>query len=219
MRKDDYLDEKIIKMINQVENPESTSVISSETKTEILPEERTIYTGIKIEGKWIEFEKRSFIDGKITMMVPKEFAEMELEMAKIKYPMEQRPETILTDDMGGTNILLTHMDTPTNNETMAKIRDGLFYLMHRINPGIKMQSTGEEVIDNIDVAYVEFTNPVMDGKLYNLMFYLDLEGKPLMGNFNCLTKAMKYWQKPAFEMMQSIKVLAQKGEECVADEL
>jgi hypothetical protein len=210
LNKDDFLDEKIIQMINQVEKPEVAVEKSSDSKKETPPEERTIYTGIKIGGQWVEFEERTFIEDKIAMMVPKEFKEKSLEMARIKYPSEQRPKTILTDSIGATNISLTHMDTPTADTDMDKIRDGLLVLMRRVNPSIKVQSTGQEIIDDKDVAYAEFTNAAIDGKLYNLMFFFDLEGQPLMGNFNCLTKSMKYWKNPDFEMMRSIKILHPK---------
>ena len=93
--------------------------------------------------------------------------------------------------------------------------------MIRMNPGIKPQSTGKEAISDKNIAYVEFSNPALDGKLYNLMFFFELDGKTLMGSFNCITKSMRYWQKPALEMMRSIKVLDPKTIEkgCMMDEL
>jgi hypothetical protein len=38
-------------------------------------------------------------------------------------------------------------------------------------------------------------------------------GKATMISFNCLTKSMKYWKNPAFEMMRSVKVETQKDDE------
>ena len=62
-------------------------------------------------------------------------------------------------------------------------------------------------IEKLHIAYVEFSNNAIGGKLYNLMFYLNVNGKPLMGSFNCLTKDMKYWRPVAVEMMQSIRLI------------
>ena len=210
MGKDDHLDEKIIKMIDQVETP---VVVSYDAKTEMPPEERTIYTGLKIAGQWTEFEERPFVEDKITMMIPKEFTEMSSEDAKIKYPMEQRPQTIQTDSTGAVNFLFSYMDEHITNDDTEMVRDKLLSIITRVNPGIKPQSRGKEVISDKNVAYVEFSNPTMDAKLYNLMFFLELDEKTLMGSFNCLTKSMKYWQKPAFEMMRSIKILSPKDDE------
>ena len=38
-------------------------------------------------------------------------------------------------------------------------------------------------------------------------FYISVNGRPLMGSFNCITKDMKYWQPVAVEMMQSIQIV------------
>lgn len=214
---DEFLDEKIIEMINQVEQPTMTVETNNVEKR---PEERTIYTGIKISGKWIEFEKRLLVENKIMMMIPKDFTVMEPEKARIKYPSEQRPKVILTDHTGTINFMFSHMDENIADGDAENVRNHLFGIMRRVNPGIKHLATGTEVISGKNVAYVEFSNPAIDGKLYNLMFYLQLEGRILMGSFNCGSKVMKYWKKPAFEMMCSIEVLDKKtdGEECEMNE-
>jgi len=216
MRNDKYLDEKIIEMINQVEKPEPEEPKVTEKKLE----ERTIYSGIKISGQMIAFERRPFAEDKITMMVPKEFTVMDPNKAKIKYPSEQRPGTILTDYTGTINIMFNYIEDKMTNDEAEMVRDRLLRIMRRVNPGIKPQTTEAEVISGKNVAYVEFSNPAMDGKLYNLMFFLEVDGRILMGSFNCRTKEMKYWKQPAFEMMCSIQVQDQKDdrEECKEDE-
>jgi hypothetical protein len=208
MGKDGFLDEKIIEMIDQTEKSESSkTVLEKKTKDEIPPEERTILSGLKVSGQWIEFEERLFMEGRVRMMVPKEFTEMDPKVAKIKYPMEQRPGTILTDFTGTINILFSDMGEPVTNEDAKTIRDQMLAIMVRINPGVKPQSTGEAVIAGKNIAYVEFSNPAMDGKLYNLMFFLEVDGKAMMGSISFLTKNMKYWKQPAFEMIDRKSVV------------
>jgi len=203
--KEELFDEKIIQMIDGAENPDAAP---SKDTTEIPPTERTIYTGVKIGGQWFYFEPRQFVDGRITMMVPKGFKEMAPEIAKIRYPMEQRPETILTDAAVSVNILFKYYeDQDMSGDEAEMVRDSVFSIIKRMNPGIKPQSTGVELISGKNVAYIEYSNQAMDGKLYNLTSFLEVGGKTLMLSFNCLTKSMKYWQKPAFEMMRSIQVL------------
>lgn len=211
MGKDELLDEKILEMINKVEKPAGTAPLPEPVKKpdDIPPQERTIYTGIKVSGgNWVEFAERLFVEDKLAMMVPVEFTEMDQESAKLKYPMEQRPGTILTDSTGEINILFSNIDEQITNNDVVMIRDKMLAMMVKMNPGIKPQSTGEKEISGKNVAYAEFTHPTIDGKLYNLMYFLELDGKTLMGIFNCLTKTMKYWKQAAFEMMQSIRVLA-----------
>jgi len=213
MGKDDFLDEMIIKMIDEVEEPAAASSQAQDAKTEIPHEERTIYTGLRIAGQWIEFEERRFLGDMIAMMVPTEFTEMDQESAKIKYPMERRPQTILTDYTGTVNILFSDLGEPIKNEDAETIRDGMMKIMCRVNPGIKPQATGLEVIADKNLAYVEFSNQAIDGKVYNLMFFLEVAGKATMISFNCLTKSIKYWKKAAYEMMQSVKVESPQDDE------
>lgn len=213
MKQDKFFDEQIIDMINQSEQRTTDSVSNQSEKVKKIDENgqieaelRSIDTGIKILGKWIYFERRSLAKETITMMLPKNFVPMSQEKAKVKYPSEQRPEIILTDETGTINIMFQYMEGEENNATIENFRNQIFGMMKRVNPGIKEQEIGLVDVAGKQIAYVEFSNPVMDGKLYNLMFYLAVKGKPLMGSFNCRTKEMKYWRSAAFEMMQSIEM-------------
>ncbi|MCL2337371.1 MAG: hypothetical protein FWC60_08130 [Firmicutes bacterium] len=207
MSKDEFLDEKIIELINQAEKSSAATQTPASNVIELRPQ-RTIYSGIKdSDGQLIEFTACPFIENKIAMMVPKDFKEMDQASAKIKYPMEQRPGTILTDHTGTINILLSYMDETITNQDTERIRDQMLTVMCRVNPGIKPQRAGQEIIAGKNIAYVEFTHSAIDGKLYNLMYFMELDGKALMGLFNCLTKKIKYWQQPALEMMRSIRLL------------
>ncbi len=217
MKQDEFFDEQIIDMMNKAEGTgenvasqvpdESEGKKQPEENDQIKPEDRTIDTGIKIQGKWIYFERRSLANEKITMMVPKDFAPMSLEVAKVKYPSEQRPETILMDETGAINIMFNYMEGNVDNSNIESFRNQIFGMMKRVNQGIKQQEIGAVNVAGKQIAYVEFSNPVMDGKLYNLMFYIEMEGQPLMGSFNCRTKEMKYWKPIAFEMMKSIEIV------------
>lgn len=215
MHKDEFFDEQIIDMINQAqENADGSSDKQRTLETTVgnekpEPESCNIYTGIKILGKWIYFEPRTLAEGMVTMMVPKDFKPMDLEQAKMKYPSEHRPEVILSDGTGTVNLMFNFMEGKVEDEGIEVFRNQVFGMMQRVNPGIKKQQLGTEEVSGKQIAYAEFSNPAMDGKLYNLMFYLAVEGRPLMGSFNCRTKDMKYWRKAAFEMMQSIRIVEQ----------
>ncbi len=214
MKQNEFFDEQIMDMINQSEGAgeRAGSQETVQSVTKVDSEERTIDTGIRILGKWIYFERRSLANEKISMMVPKDFVPMSLEIAKVKYPSEQRPETILTDETGSINIMFNYMDGEVDNANIESFRNQIFGMMKRVNPGIKQLEMGRADVAGKQIAYVEFSNPTMDGKLYNLMFYFEVEGKPLMGSFNCQTKEMKYWKPVALEMMKSIEIIEAEEE-------
>ncbi|MCL1989422.1 MAG: hypothetical protein FWG67_00880 [Defluviitaleaceae bacterium] len=212
MDKKAFLDEQIIEMMNEVEQPEEKAAVDEVVSEEVKPEDRTIYTGLKIMGKWVYFEERLLVADKLIMMVPEAFTQMGEAQAKMKYPSEQRPETILTDSSSAINLMFTYMDQAIKDEEVETFRDELMRGMQRLNPGIKPQERGVEVVGKKQVAYVEFTNPVLDGKLYNLLYFMELDGQCLMVNFNCRTKEMKYWKKAAFEMMASLRIVGEADE-------
>lgn len=207
MKQDEFFDERIIDMINQSE--QKTNFMPNQLKDEkkAETEEHSLESGIKILGKWVYFERRFLADETITMMIPTGFVIMNTEVAKRKYPSEQRPETILTDETGTINLMFQYMEGEVNNTTIENFRNQIFGMMKRVNQGIKEREIGAVEVEGKQIAYVEFSSPAMDGKLYNLMFYMEVKGKPLMCSFNCRTKDMKYWRTVAFEMLQSIEIL------------
>ena len=203
MSNNKYFDEEVIEMVNEAESSFADNALPAD---DLPRDEQTIYTGIKILGEWIAFEERRFIEEKISMTVPAEYKPMDEETAQIKYPMEQRPGVILTDHTGASNISINHMDQAISADELEKFRDKMASMMNRMNPGIKAQATGTEEISGNKAVYVEFTNPALDMKLYNLMFFMELDGRVLMININFPAKSMKYWKDPAFEMMRSVKI-------------
>ena len=212
MRKEEFFDEQILDMINQSEqmspsDKDTSSKVEDKKSENNEAYERSIYTGIKVYGKWIYFERQFFAEDSISMMVPNNFVPMTKEAVKVKYPSEHRPETILTDETGTVNLMFQYMEGEVDSESIETFRNQVFGLMKYANPGIKEREVGEIDIEGHRISYVEFTNNALGGKLYNLMFYISVKGRPLMGSFNCITKDMKYWQPVAVEMMQSIRIV------------
>lgn len=206
MGQNEFLDEKIIEMMGKLENGAGDSEESYKKESQ---EKRSIYSGVKILGKWIYFEQFLLADGVIRIMLPKDFEPMSQEIARKKYPSEHRPEIIMTNETGTINLMFQYMEGEVTDATVQIFRNQVFGMMKRVNPGIKEQEVGTINLSGKTVAYVEFSNPVMNGKLYNLMFYLAVNGQPLMGSFNCQTKEMKYWRTVAFEMVQSIEIVGE----------
>lgn len=93
MKQKKLFDEEIIDMINRVAQTTNDSVPDSSKDKEKM--EYRMENGIKILGKWIYFERRLLAGDTIRMMLPREFLPMSRENARIKYPSEHRPETIL----------------------------------------------------------------------------------------------------------------------------
>lgn len=210
MEKKDFFDEQIIDMVNRSEKKE-TAHESAAAETD--RDKNSIYSGIRIQGKQIYFERRSLAEETVTMMVPKNFSQMSPDMARKKYPSEYRAETILTNEMGTVNLMFQYMEGEVSDTDIENFRNQVFGMMKRVNPGIRERELGHIDAAGKRIAYAEFSNPAMDGKLYNLMFFLAVDGQPLMGSFNCQTKEMKYWRQAAFEMVGSVEMAGPEEQE------
>ena len=77
-----YEDEKIIKAMNAYKKGTYGS----------------IQEGFFIKEELVTFEKEWLFDKKMQIMLPTSFTDMPMEQAKLKYPMEQRPQVIKTNE-------------------------------------------------------------------------------------------------------------------------
>ncbi|MCL1989453.1 MAG: hypothetical protein FWG67_01035 [Defluviitaleaceae bacterium] len=202
-----FMDEKIIEMMNQVKQDAKQNA-EEDGLSEIKSDEETIDTGLRIKGKMVRFKAQLFAEDKVRMMIPKDFVLMSQADAKKKYNADPGTKEIFTNQDGSINIVVECLEAgEVTDEAMEPLRDHVFGMMKRVNPGIKKHHSDVEIISDKTVAYVEFTNLAMDGKLYNFLHFSEVDGKVLMVSFNCSTKNMKYWQKAALLMMRSVVIV------------
>ena len=71
-----YVDEEMIRVMNQYKEKTQGSIAS----------------GYIIREEEYYFQEETFFENKMKIMLPEKFEDMPLEVAKIKYPMEERSE-------------------------------------------------------------------------------------------------------------------------------
>jgi len=204
MSKKEFIDEKIIELLDQVENY-AGEYPKDEPHENVDVIEQSLETSFIVDRKKVEFERRVMIEDKLTIMLPINFDEMDAEAAKLKYPSEQRPPIIYTDPSNLVNFWVSPSEEFVSEDGVENLRDQIFSMISRLNPGIKPQQSGVEIVSQKKVAYIEYSNPTLDSKIYNLMFLFAIDEKMTAACFNCLTKDSKYWKKPMFEMLKSMQ--------------
>jgi hypothetical protein len=154
----------------------------------------------------IELEKRSLLDNKIEIRVPKEFVEMPKEMVAIKYPGQNKPKLILTNEATTTNLAFSLTSSEANPGLIKTYKD-LFVQTYKTSfPSATWLSEGITEINGKQVGYLKLITEAADQKIFNYVFFTDLEGKLLIGTFNCVEKDMKVWQPVGEEMVESLRV-------------
>jgi hypothetical protein len=194
------VDEKILDFINEVEKAEAR---------------RDIKNGpIKIVDRYYEFEEKDFFDEKLKMFIPKDFEEMSEAARKLKYPSENRPDIIKCNEKGNTCITLKIINSPLDEEKVAKLKDNMKVVIKRTNPANVFYEDGVLEVDSKNIGFFEFKGFAIDDSLYNLMFFLEFEKKTLMGTFSCLHSESKEWREIAFQIIKTIRIIKEeKGDE------
>jgi hypothetical protein len=194
------VDEKILDFINSAEKAEAR---------------RDIKNGpIKIVDRYYEFEEKDFFDEKLKLFIPKDFEEMSEAARKLKYPSENRPDIIKCNEKGNTCVTLKIINSPLDEEKVAKLKDNMKVVIKRTNPANVFYEDGVLEVDSKNIGFFEFKGFAIDDSLYNLMFFLEFEKKTLMGTFSCLHSESKEWREIAFQIIKTIQIIEEeKGDE------
>ena len=194
------VDEKILDFINATEEKEARKDIRNGP--------------IKIGDRYYEFEETEFFEEKLKMYIPKDFEDMSIPARKFKYPSENRPEIIKCNEKGNTCITLKIINSPLDEESVRKLKDGMKVIIKKTNPANVFYEDGVLEVDSKNIGFFEFKGYAIDDSLYNLMFFLEFEGKTLMGTFSCIYKECQEWRDIAFQVINTVKVVKEdKGDE------
>jgi hypothetical protein len=157
-------------------------------------------------SKKIELEKRSILSDRIEILLPKNFTVMSEEMAKIKYPSERRPTLIYTNDETTVNIAFSHLTTKIKDSEITEFKATTKSNLDKAYSNANFLKDTIITNNNKNIGVLELITPALDTKVYNLMFFMELDGKLLLGSINCTEALMKEWQPIAQEILQSIKI-------------
>ncbi|WP_252234933.1 hypothetical protein [Clostridium sp. ZS1] len=190
---DERVDEKILDFINAAEEKELRKDITNGL--------------VKINNKFYEFEETKFFDGALKMYIPNSFEDMPMEARKLKYPSESRPEIIKCNEDGSIAITLNIIDSPLDENSVEELKNGMKMIIKKTNPANVFYEDGILEVDSKNIGFFEFKSSAIDYFLYNIMFFLEFEGKTLMGTFSCRYGEHKEWRDVIFEVLKKIEVI------------
>jgi hypothetical protein len=154
----------------------------------------------------IELEKRKILNDKVEILLPKEFEIMSEDMMKIKYPSERRPTLVYTNKTGGINVAFNHTASKASQPQIEAYKDNLVSTFKNVYPSAEWKGSGVKEINGRKVGYMELVTPAIDTKIYNLIFFTDLDGRLLLCTFNCVDKEQKNWTESAKQIMNSLTI-------------
>lgn len=197
------MDEKIIELMNrayeQQEEIEPRDVFVPNTE-----EEGTWF--VQIGDEQVLFEERSVLDGKAVIRIPRAFERMDAEMAERKYPNQNRPEIIFTNDTGTINVTMNHTVHAVKRIDMHEFKKVIMDVLKRSQPMARWMGDGMKEVNDRVFGYFSFVIPAWDTNLYNFMFCTYLDKKALLCTFNCTEREMDDWKTVALAIMESLHI-------------
>ncbi len=189
----DHLDEQFLELKQQQQKLERMKITNGE---------------VELQGKKLKFVDVTFFEEKMQMRIPESFTDMPLEIARIKYPAEQRPKIIKMNEDGSINITLGLYPEMLKKEAVQECIDTLQTVIERMNPANRFFEKQVLVEEQLTVGYFDYKSNALDSDLYNIMFVTPIAGKTMLGTFNCKMSDKDDWSILARQMIMSIKDLS-----------
>jgi hypothetical protein len=189
----EYMDEKMLEIRNQ--------------KRQAEKDQEGLEGKVNIGGRLYEFEDAVFFDGKMAMKLPREFTDMPKDLAKLKYPAEQRPQIIKSNQDGSINITVSIYPQKLKQEEILECISGIKAVIERMNPANIFFDLKVEENEALTVGYFDFKSNAIDSDLYNIMFVTPIAGNAMLGTFNCRLSEREDWKEVVLQMIMSIKDL------------
>ena len=190
--------EEIVKKLKASGQPENTNAYAIEND---------IHNGyVIVKYKKMEIEEKEILDGSLSMMLPIEFHLMEESLAKAKYPDDDRPDYIYTNDDTTVNLTFSFDNSgEIDDEEVEQVKDILKNQIKRLYPGSKFEDSNPIKADEKNVSYFCFEIPVIDGNVFQLMFFMEHRKQLIMGAFNCGIYQKKQWKPLILQMLETLK--------------
>ena len=169
----------------------------------------SIYNNLEIDGVRYVFEKREFEYG-FSMVVPTSFEYMTPEVARRKFPSEERPKVVISSD--DSRICIALNSSQTSHEDMDDRVTSMREYIKRVAPANVFFIQGVyELPNKIKVGHFDYRYPAIDNDIYNITFCADLPGLELLGWFICPVQIKEKWEPLFRQIMQSIELTTQGG--------
>ncbi|WP_124065065.1 hypothetical protein [Clostridium sp. E02] len=188
---------------------------------ELYTMENDIQNGfIVVKYKKFDVEEKEIMDGSLSMIMPTDFELMDEELAEIKYPGEDRPDYIYSGEDTTVNLTFTMEESgQIDNDEVEEAKNILEKQIGRLYPSSKIEDSQTIQAGEKNISFFGFDVPLLDGKVYNLMFFMEYRGSLLMGAFNCSIHQKKQWKKVIFQMLMTIREKSQPVEPVKEKEL
>jgi hypothetical protein len=155
----------------------------------------------------VELEKRTVMNNKIELLLPKDWKPMSEHLVQKKYPGPRPPSLVYSDITGGISIAFNHTDSKASSELLEKYKEALKAGLVNAYPDAVWEKEAITEINGKKAGVFEVFTETADEKIYNYMVFTDVDGRLMICSFNCTENRLKTWKPVAQQIMSSLKFL------------
>ena len=137
---------------------------------------------------------------KLSIEVPQGLTPMSEEMAKIKYPSENRPQVIYGDEKGKASLGITAGRNPLPADKLDVFKDMMLKMLESLKPQAEAVT-----VDGHKGWLLTFRSQTPDSEILNMMLITSQDEKAVQMTFNMTTDLIEQYQEAAKASLLSLK--------------
>jgi hypothetical protein len=168
---------------------------------------KDIYAGeVRCGREVLFFERVGLYEDQFSVMLPKAYTNLPRSMAKLKYPMENRPAVIKTNDDTSVNFAFGYHKQALSEAQVESVAKSLKSGLGRLSPGTRFFDT--QILDTevgVKFSCFDFLTTALDMDMYQLFGFVPVHGRFLHVIFNAPATLMRAWKPVAIQVLGSIR--------------
>jgi hypothetical protein len=189
-----YIDEFILDKKNEIR--ELNRIRDKRAKDKKIEDD--IKTGsVEIDGEQIQFKRKTLFKDKISIYVPKDFKQDDI----------NDTYTIFSSENSDRNIVITLMPEYSKELTIDEYKKKIEEKMQeQMKTLIEWNEEGFVFLGSNKITYFAFTTPVETDICYNFIFFTEIKEQALIFNFNCTGDIIYNWERVGKGIMNSLEI-------------
>lgn len=147
-----------------------------------------------------------FLDGRLEILVPADFAQLDQSTIAVKYPTAARPKTVLANASTSVSIAINHTDNLVAPRQLTQLRQQLEMAIRQSQPNATWSLSGMQSRHGRDWIQLEFQSEAVDTQIENIMVATSVDGRMLAISFNCTVAQSAQWLAIGKEIVNSCRV-------------
>lgn len=202
------IDEEILKAKKQMAAAQEKAQSEENLEKEL---KESIFDGmIHIHEQEVTFSEREIKDLGIRIYMPDAFFQFNNDLKNLLYPMGKNPKYVFGGEDITFQLAVDCTDNMVPDDGIPKFLPMAKKILETLGPKTRVIGTGNVIIDNRNVAIMEFVSRAVDTNVYNVMFYFSRNNHLMIGTVNFPSKHQKRFIKVAKEIIDSLKIIEEE---------